>query len=54
MQERIDTLYGNDDILKTTLWLFDSTHKTMEGCIGKDEVAIHVTHELIWNGLLKP
>ena len=50
MQERIDTLYGNDDILKTTLWLFDSTHKTMEGCIGKDEVAIHVTHELIWNG----
>ena len=53
MQERIDTLYGNDDILKTTLWLFDSTHKTMEGCIGKDEVAIHVTHELIWNGLLK-
>lgn len=53
MQERIDTLYGNDDILKTTLWLFDSTHKTMEGCIGKDEVAMHVTHELIWNGLLK-
>ena len=53
MQERIDTLYGNEDILKTTLWIFDSTHKTMEGCIGKDEVAIHVTHELIWNGLLK-
>jgi hypothetical protein len=25
----------------------------MEGCIGKDEVAMHVTHELIWNGLLK-
>lgn len=53
MQDRIDTLYGNDDILKKTLWLFDSTHKTMEGCIGKDEVAMHVTHELIWSGLLK-
>jgi hypothetical protein len=52
VQERIDTLYGNDDILKTTLWLFESTQKTMEGCIGKDEVAMHVTHELIWNGLL--
>lgn len=52
MQERIDTLYGNDDILKTTLWLFESTQKTMEGCIEKDEVAMHVTHELIWNGLL--
>jgi hypothetical protein len=53
VEEKIDTLYGNDEILKTTLWLFDSTHKTMEGCIGKDEVAMHVTHELIWSGLLK-
>ncbi len=52
MQERIDTLYGNDDILKTTLWLFESTQKTMEGCIEKDEVTMHVTHELILNGLL--
>jgi hypothetical protein len=54
VEEKIDTLYGNEEILKTTLWLFDSTHKTMEVCIGKDEVAMHVTHELIWNGLIKP
>jgi hypothetical protein len=38
VEERIDTLYGNDEILKTTLRIFDSTEKTIEGCIGKEEV----------------
>ena len=43
--EHIDILYGNEDMMnETTLWLFDSTQKTMEGCIGRDEVVVHVTH----------
>jgi hypothetical protein len=53
VEERIDTLYGNDEILKTTLRIFDSTEKTIEGCIGKEEVAIHVSGESLWNGLIK-
>lgn len=53
MHEFIDTLYGNDEITSRTLKVFDSTQSTIEGCIGKDEVAIHVTHQLVWNGLLE-
>ena len=46
MDEKIDILYGNEDILNITLQTFDSTLKTIEGCIGKDEVAVHVTLEI--------
>jgi two-component system, OmpR family, sensor histidine kinase VicK len=53
VDEFIDTLYGNDEITNRTLKVFDSTQNTIEGCIGKDEVAIHVTHQLVWNGLLE-
>ena len=53
MDEKIDILYGNEDILNITLQTFDSTLKTIEGCIGRDEVAVHVTLEILWNGLLK-
>ena len=53
MDEKIDILYGNEEILNITLQTFDSTLKTIEGCIGRDEVAVHVTREILWNGLLK-
>ena len=53
MDEKIDILYGNEDIMYTTLRIFDSTRRTIEGCIGRDEVAVHVTIDILWNGLLK-
>ena len=53
MHETIKTLYGNDEILKTTLEIFDLTKKTIEGCIGKEEVAMHVSRDILWNGLVK-
>ena len=52
MDEKIDILYGNEEILNITLQTFDSTLKTIEGCIGRDEVAVHVTLDVLWNGLL--
>jgi hypothetical protein len=52
VNEKIDILYGNEEILNITLQTFDSTLKTIEGCIGRDEVAVHVTLDVLWNGLL--
>ena len=35
------------------LRIVDSTEKTIEGCIGKEEVAMHVSSEPLWEGLVK-
>ena len=51
MDENIQSLYGNDEILKSTLEILDSTRETIEGCIGKEEVEMHVSHETLWNAL---
>lgn len=48
----IKSLYGNDEILKSTLRIFDSTEATIEGCIGKEEVQMHVSHDVLWNALI--
>ncbi len=52
-QKLTTAIINNEDILNITLQTFDSTLKTIEGCIGRDEVAVHVTLEILWNGLLK-
>ena len=53
MDETIETLYGNDEITTRTLQVFESTQKTIEGCVGKEEVAMQVTHEWHMQGLSK-
>jgi hypothetical protein len=53
VKENIETLYGNDEITNRTLLVFESTQKTIEGCVGKEEVAMQVTHEWHMQGLLK-
>jgi len=51
VDETIETLYGNDEITNRTLQVFESTHKSIDGIIGKDEIAMHVAHDWHMNGL---
>lgn len=51
MEETTEILYGNDEITRRTIEVFDSTEKTIEGCIGKEEIRTHVTHEWHMKGL---
>lgn len=53
MEDRIETLYGNDEITNRTLQVFENTQKSIEGCIGKEGIRMHVVHEWHMNGLLK-
>jgi len=53
VKETIETLYGNDEITNRTLQVFESTQKSIEGIIGKDEIAMHVSHDWHMNGLSK-
>jgi phosphatidylserine/phosphatidylglycerophosphate/cardiolipin synthase-like enzyme len=51
MEDSTEILYGNDEITKRTIEVFNSTEKTIEGCIGKDEIRTHVTHDWHMKGL---
>ena len=51
MEETTEILYGNEEITKRTIEVFNSTEKTIEGCIGKEEVRTHVSHEWHMKGL---
>lgn len=53
MEETTEILYGNDEITKRTIEVFNSTEKTIEGCIGKEEIRTHVTHQWHMDGLLE-
>jgi hypothetical protein len=52
VEETIETLYGNEEITSKKLQAFGVTQKTIEGCVGKEEVRMQVTHEWHMNGLL--
>ena len=51
--ERTEVLYGNDNIIKKTLDTFSWVRETLDGCVDHTEVAMHVTLEPIWNGLVQ-
>lgn len=51
--ERNEVLYGNDNIIKKTLDTFSWVRETLDGCVDHTEVAMHVTLEPIWNGLVQ-
>ena len=51
--EKTEVLYGNDNIVKKTLETFSWVSKTLDGCIDHTEVAMHVTLEPLWNGLVQ-
>src|SRR5918994_1611502 len=51
--ERTEVLYGNDNIIKKTLDTFSWVRETLDGCVDHTEVAMHVTLEAIWNGLVQ-
>lgn len=53
MDETTEILYGNDEITKRTIEVFNSTEKTIEGCIGKEEIGTHVRHQWHMEGLLE-
>jgi len=53
MKETTEILYGNDEITKRTMEVFNYTEKTIEGCIGKEEIRTHVTHQWHMDGLLE-
>ena len=51
--EKTEVLYGNDNIIKKTLDTFSWVRETFNGCVDHTEVAMHVTLEPIWNGLVQ-
>lgn len=51
--EKTEVLYGNDNIIKKTLDTFSWVRETLDGCVDHTEVAMHVTLEPIWNGLVQ-
>jgi two-component system, OmpR family, sensor histidine kinase VicK len=51
MEATTEILYGNDEITKRTIEVLNSTEKTIEGCIGKEEIRTHVMHQWHMDGL---
>lgn len=51
--EKTEVLYGNDSIVRKTLDTFSWVRETLDGCVDHTEVAMHVTLEPIWDGLVQ-
>jgi len=50
--EITEVLYGNENIIRKTLETFSWVERSLEGCIDHIELAMHVTTQSIWDGLI--